>query len=159
MKYIKSLGISLLEFLLVLAVTAAIMVYAVHYFSQVINTNRINGLVQQVGILYKAGVSYTNTLKYQTSTGTLVIQDQLVNGRYIRSFDLNNFWNKTTNVQVKLIVNSGSSSLLIQIPTLPTPICSALSTRLPAIYSNMTPITTSNCTAAPTQGLTLTFKL
>jgi Tfp pilus assembly protein PilE len=156
----KARGLSLLEIMMVIAVTAIILIIAVDYFTNIRLSSKVNQTVMQVRDLYQGGVNYFNAQKYQATshatTGDII--PTLINGNYIPPSDQISPWGSNQKNMVKVTLSSApnGNQLIIIIPTLPIQACNVITNRLKSPFPDAN---YSTCNNAPTKGLTITFTL
>lgn len=155
----KTKGISLLEIMLVIAISAVILIVAINYFTNVKMTNKINYSVMQVRNLYKGGIDYIYALRYQGMISGKVtnIQQVLLGGGYIAQSDLDSPWGTNQQNAVDRVISSSGNQLIVRLPTMPASACTAIVNRLKAPFPS--PQTTYSCTPTAITGLTITFNL
>lgn len=151
-------GVSLLEVLMIIAVTAVVMVMAVDYFDNVRATNKVNETVLQIRNLYHASLSYHNSQKYQSLTSNVNIAQDLLDGNYVTPSDLNSPWASRGGnlINNTVLINSQANTVTIATPPLPQKACAALSERMLASFAKPT---LSSCTNAATTGFSITLAL
>ncbi|MBY0543999.1 MAG: hypothetical protein K2Q14_00440 [Gammaproteobacteria bacterium] len=151
-------GISLLEVLLIIAVSAIVMVMAVGYFDNVRLTSKVNETVLQVRNLYQGSLSYYNSQKYQALTSNTNIAQDLLDGNYVTPSDLNSPWagRGGSLISNKVVIDTQASTVTIITPALPQKACTVLSARITASFAKPT---LSNCTTAANNGFSITLLL
>ncbi|MFN7096273.1 MAG: type II secretion system protein [Gammaproteobacteria bacterium] len=172
----KSNGVSLLEIMMVIAVSALVMIIAVNYFINVRMNERIDHTVIQIQNLYNAGIKFFHSMPLQAPTGnksvsyvgkgTTDITTMLYEGDYISSADIMSPWGQCTVVShkmsgacnsIKMMLNSGSTSKLeINLPKMPAKACSAIQSRLQDPFPNAS---FSQCSQAVSNGITIDFPI
>jgi prepilin-type N-terminal cleavage/methylation domain-containing protein len=130
-------GMTLLEVMLVLAVSAIAIVLAVNYYSNVQINSKITLTIKQVTHIAQGTSQYLQTLqgtKLNVGANSAIAQT-LVEGAYISPSDLVNPWARNKNVAIRLLFQP---KLLVQIgvPGITTAACKRLQPRLLEIYPN-----------------------
>lgn len=172
-------GISLLEVMLFISISALILVVAVNYYTNVRLTSKINATVLQVKALYKASLFYYDQERYgllnqNTSSPTCSpatginaagLICTLYQGNYLSQTDMISPWGKNTANNVSLTLGKSSTTLKMVLPALPKQACTVIKSRLEASFTNSSTSTNgsnfsaSNCPGSGTGSLTLTFVL
>ena len=165
-------GISLLEIMMVIAVSAVVLIIAVNYYSNVHLTSKVNLTIVQIRALYKGALSYYSVGRYQalnSSTSSPVcplannisaagLACTLYQGGYIGQTDLISSWGKNAANSVTLTTGSTNDILVINLPApVPVQVCNIINERLSKDFtSNFTP---DECKNPTTSGIKLTFQL
>ncbi|NNM59432.1 MAG: prepilin-type N-terminal cleavage/methylation domain-containing protein [Legionellales bacterium] len=153
-------GVSLLEIMLVIAVSAVIFIVAVNYYVNVQLSNKINITVLQVKNLYKAGLLYYQQERYNaisTSTSSCQLKTanasnlstsgficNLYQSNYIGVSDMLSSWKKGSFNSISLTPGTKNTTMTITLPGLPKQACTVIQNRLSAIFISSTSKTTAN---------------
>lgn len=167
-----SKGVSLLEIMMVIAISAVVLIIAVNYYSNVHLTSKINLSIVQIRTLYKGTLSYYSVGRYQalnSSTSSPVcslannisavgLACTLYQGGYVEQTDLISPWGKNAANSVTLTNENTNDILIITLPApIPAQACNIINQRLSKeLTSNFTP---DKCSNPTTSGMKLTFQL
>jgi type II secretory pathway pseudopilin PulG len=117
-KYNNSLGVTLLEIMLVLAISASIIIMSVRYYGSATSSLQTNNTLQQIQAITAAIDSYTFNGSYADVTTPLVKS-------LLPQNTLTTPWGTAITIS-----SAKSSSYEVTLPNMPLPVCTMLYSKL-----------------------------
>ncbi len=141
----RTLGVTLLEIMLVLAIAAMIIVMSIRYYSTATSSQQANAMFQTVAAIQAAA----DNLAQGTGTYSQVTSTNISN--IVGASSLQTQWNTTYKFQTQA-GTGGASSYTATIGPIPTSVCTSILGKL-ASGATGSHYTAASCTAAGAGGM------
>ena len=143
MRRMRIKGISLLEILLVIAVTAVVLVSAIEYFANVRLASKVNTAAIQFRNIYQGAATYAKDQSYVAALPTTASinlglpNSALLTNHYLEPSDFISPWGHDTRYDIFVYTTNGQLTLKVGVASLPVTACQRLYTRLKTVYPNL----------------------